>query len=110
MNDSILQTIKKLLGIHEEYEAFDQDIIVHINTVLNILSQMGVGKKDFFITGSSESWTDYTEDRRNIEMVKSYIYLKVKKQFDPSNNGTINTAYEEMIKELEWRLYVEEDK
>ena len=77
MEDSILLTIKKLLGLCEDYNAFDMDIIIHINMVFNILNQMGVGPKEgFIIKGPEDKWNDYVRDSRKLEMVKTYIYLK----------------------------------
>jgi len=110
MEDSILLTIKKLLGLSEDYEVFDMDIIIHINMVFNILNQMGVGPKEgFIITGSTESWEDYVGDSRKLEMVKTYIYLKVRQIFDPGTSSALNNAIEAQITELEWRLNAQVD-
>lgn len=108
--DSILNTIKKMLGLDEDYDAFDTDIIVNINMVFNILLQLGVGPAEgFFITGDTETWSDYVTDMRKLEMVKTYIYLKVKKIFDPGTSSALNAAIDDQIKELEWRLNVQVD-
>ena len=108
--DSILTTIKKMLGFEEEYEAFDTDIIININMVFNILNQIGVGPTDGFrITGKDETWSDYLKDNIKLEMVKTYIYLKVKKIFDPGTSSALNTAIDTQISELEWRLSVQID-
>lgn len=108
--NSILDTIKKMLGIDSEYTVFDTDIIVNINSVLMILRQMGVGPKEgFIITGSKEKWSDLTEDSELLESVKTYIYLKVKTVFDPTSSSVVNEAYKNMISELEWRLISESD-
>lgn len=110
MEDSILLTIKKLLGLSEDYDVFDMDIIIHINMVFNILNQMGVGPKDgFIISGPEDSWNDYVRDSRKLEMVKTYIYLKVKQIFDPGTSSALNNAIEAQINELEWRLHVQVD-
>lgn len=110
MEDSILLTIKKLLGLGEDYDAFDMDVIIHINMVFNILNQMGVGPKEgFVITSAEDKWTDYVRDCRKLEMVKTYIYLKVKQIFDPGTSSALNNAIESQIKELEWRLNVQVD-
>lgn len=99
-----------MLGLEPDYDAFDMDIIISINMVFNILLQLGVGPAEgFSITGSEEKWSDYIEDMRKLEMVKSYIYLKVKKTFDPSTSASLNTAIDDQIKELEWRLNVQVD-
>ena len=108
--DSILNTIKKMLGLEPEYDAFDTDIIVNINMVFNILLQLGVGPAEgFSITGATEEWSDYLTDMRKLEMVKTYIYLKVKQIFDPGTSSALNNAIDSQIKELEWRLNVQVD-
>lgn len=106
--DSILLTIKKLLGFTPEYDAFDTDIIININMTFNILNQLGVGPSTgFSITGPDETWDQYISDMRKFEMVKTYIYLKVKKIFDPGTSSALNAAIDEQIKELEWRLNIQ---
>lgn len=108
--DSILVTIKKMLGIDADYDAFDTDIIVHINTAIMILRQLGVGiQAGFAITGELEEWSDLLEDSALYESVKTYIYLRVKSVFDPSTSSAASEAAKEMIKELEWRLNSESD-
>lgn len=108
--DSILNTIKKMLGFESDYDAFDTDIIVNINMVFNILLQLGVGPAEgFSITGPTETWDDYLDDMRKLEMVKTYIYLKVKHIFDPGTSLALNNAIDSQIKELEWRLNVQVD-
>lgn len=108
--DSILTSIKKLLGITEEYEHFDADIIMHINSVFMILTQMGVGPQEGFrITDASATWNDFIPEGQNLEAVKSYIHLKVKLLFDPPLNSSVVDATNRMISELEWRLNVAVD-
>lgn len=108
--DSILTSIKKLLGPDEMYEDFDTDIIIHINSAFMILKQLGVGPPEGFrIEDKDDLWTDFTQDIATIEAVKTYIYLKVKLVFDPPLNSSILASYEKEIKELEWRLNVEVD-
>ena len=103
--DSILTSIKKLLGITEEYEHFDMDLIIHINSVFMILKQLGVGPEEgFSITGKTETWNDYLSDPSKIELVKSYIYLKVKLIFDPPLGSAVMEAINRQISEFEWRL------
>lgn len=106
--ESILTSIKKLLGIAEEYTHFDNDIIMHINSVFTTLAQLGVGpSKGFYIEDDSAEWTDFIEDMSKIQAVKTYIYLKVKLVFDPGSVGSSTLAsYERTIQELEWRLNV----
>lgn len=109
--ESILTTIKKLLGITEDYTHFDGDLIVHINSVFSILWQLGVGPaKGFAITGAGEKWSDYLpDDSYLIEMVKSYMYLKVRLIFDPPTNGTVTESYNKLASELESRIIYASD-
>lgn len=110
MDDSILNTVKKMLGSDPTYEAFDFDLIININMVLNILNQLGVGPAEgFAITDDTQTWSDFISDMSKLEMVKTYVYLKVKQVFDPNQNSNITQAYNEQIKELEWRLNVQVD-
>lgn len=108
--ESILTSIKKLLGIAEEYENFDADIIIHINSVFSILTQLGVGPSNgFSIENKEAKWYDFIGEDNKIEMVKSYIHLKVKLLFDPPLSSAVMEAMNQMIKELEWRLNVAVD-
>lgn len=103
--ESILTSIKKLLGISEEYEHFDADLIMHINSALLVLNQLGVGPAEgFFISGKDDIWDDYLGDNTNLEMVKSYLYLKVKLLFDPPLSSAVIESTNRMIAEFEWRL------
>lgn len=105
--DSILISIKKLLGITEEYEHFDMDIIMHINSVFMILNQLGVGPdKTFTIIDNTTTWDEFIPENENIESVKSYMYLKVRMLFDPPSSSVIAEAINKQISELEWRLNV----
>lgn len=102
--ESILNTIKKLLGLDAEYTQFDTDIIVFINSVFGTLYQLGVGKP-FSITSAEETWSDYLEDVSKLEMIKSYMYMKVRLAFDPPTGGLLD-ALKEQAAELEWRINV----
>lgn len=103
--ESILTSTKKLLGITEEYEHFDKDIIMHINTVFLNLTQIGVGPKEgFIIDDASATWTDFIGDSIQLQAVKSYMFLKVRLLFDPPLASTVIEASNRMIAELEWRL------
>jgi len=107
MNDSILNTIKQMLGITTTQTEFDTDIIIHINTVINILHQLGIFHSEndgYSITGTSEKWSDYLTDINKLQMVKTYVYLKVKLIFDPPLNATVISSMKEQIAELEFRL------
>lgn len=107
--DSILTSVKKMLGIEADYDHFDPDILMAINSVFTILAQIGVGPDDgFAITDDSATWDDFFgTDGKKIELVKSYIYLKTKLIFDPPTTGVLHEAMERQIKEFEWRLNVE---
>ena len=105
--ESILTSIKKLLGIPDEYDHFDSDIIMHINSVFMILTQIGVGPKTgFSITDESEKWDDFLPEEQMIHSVKSYIHLKVKLMFDPPLSSAVLECHKEQIKELECRLQI----
>ena len=103
--DSILDTIKKLLGPGQEQTHFDKYIILHINTAIMTLTDIGVGPKEgFSITSSAEVWSDFIEDIKKFEAVKTYIYLKVKLAFDPPLSSSVIEIYNKQINEIEWRL------
>ena len=103
--NSILTSIKKLLGITESCTDFDTDIIMHINTVLMTLNQLGVGTEGFQIEDKNAVWSEFI-DPNKLAATKSYVYLKVKLLFDPPLNSAIIEAIKESIRELEWRLNV----
>lgn len=105
--ESILKSIKKLLGISEEETHFDTDIIMHINSVFSILGQMGVGpEKSFSIQDDTATWDNFIEDDADFNNVKTYVYLKVRMLFDPPASSSVLSAMERMISEHEWRLNV----
>lgn len=119
MADVILTDVKQMLGLSEDYTPFDREIVMHINSVLMILDQLGVGHPGFKITlspgvgedagyVSNETWsnflgTGYTGD---MEAVKSYVYTKVKLLFDPPASGTLMESYKNLASEFEFRLNV----
>lgn len=106
--DSILTSIKKLLGIEEEYTQFDTDIIIGINTALMVLIQIGVGPSTgFIITDKTSTWDEFLGDRKDLEGVKLYVQLKTKLAFDPPSNSFLVDAIKSQIEELEWRLNVQ---
>lgn len=108
--DSILTSIKKLLGIAEEDTNFDQDIIMHINTVFTILTQLGVGPAGgFYIEDDSAIWDDFVSDDPRLNSIKTYIYMKVRMMFDPPTMSSVAEAMNKNISELEWRLNVTVD-
>lgn len=105
--ESILTSVKKLLGIAEEYEHFDADIIMHINSVFMILTQLGVGPPDgFMIEGEDATWNDFIGRSNNIEAVKTYVHMKVKLIFDPPQSSAVIESMNRVISELEWRLNI----
>ena len=108
--ESILTSIKKLLGIAEEYEHFDNDIIMHINSVFMILTQLGVGPSiGFFIEDDTAVWSDFVPDLNRLQFIKTYVYQKVKLVFDPPSSSAALQALNESIKEFEWRINVQVD-
>ena len=112
MEESILTSIKKLLGLTKECTSFDTDIIMHINTVFTILNQLGVGPADgFSIEDDSTKWDEYIPDDsiKKFNDVKTYVYLKVKLIFDPPSSSTVIESMKQLINELEWRLTTQAD-
>lgn len=102
MEDSILTSTKKILGIAKEYTAFDQDIITHINSVFDVLGQLGIGNH-FAIEDEASKWEEFGTGP-GMNMVKSYVFLKVRLLFDPPSTSFHISAMEQQIKEYEWRL------
>ena len=110
METSILTSIKKLLGIAEDYTEFDEDIITHINSVFLNLTQLGVGPEEgFMIEDDTSVWEDFIDDSIQLQAVKTYMYLKVKLLFDPPLSSSVTESFTRMIAELEWRLNVAVD-
>ena len=105
--DSILTSVKKIIGISEEDESFDTDLIMHINSVLMILNQLGVGPEDgFSITDKSAVWTDVIGNNKLIEATKTFVGLKVRLIFDPPTSSAVLDSINKTISELEWRINV----
>lgn len=106
MTDSILDSIKKLLGIEAEYVEFDTDIIIHINTVFAVAHQVGVGDQSepFVLVDKDQVWEDFVQGATQINMVKTYVYLKVKLAFDPPSTSFGTNALKDQILEYEARL------
>jgi hypothetical protein len=108
--ESILTSIKKLLGIAEEYTHFDADLIMHINSVFSILTQIGVGPPEgFSIKDELSVWGDFVPEKSKWELIKSYTYMKVKILFDPPLISSVIESMNRMISELEWRIQVAAD-
>lgn len=108
--NSILTSIKKQLGLADEDTSFDPDIIIHINSALFRLNQLGVGEEPFVVTDSNDEWSDAIPDNYNLEVIKSYIFLKVKKVFDPPTGSILLQALNESISEYEWTINVAAEK
>lgn len=107
METSILKSIKKLLGIPEEYTVFDSDVITHINSAFSTLTQLGIGPATgFMIEDDSSEWADFLADDMQYNAVKTYIALRVRQIFDPPSTSYLISAFNDQIKELEWRLNV----
>ena len=110
METSILDSIKKLLGIPYEATEFDTDILIHINSVFSILTQLGVGPSSgFSIEDSSTEWSDFIGDDARLSDVKSFVYLKTRLLFDPPASSAAMDAMNRMVNELEWRINVSVD-
>lgn len=105
--DGILTSVKKLLGIAEEYTQFDADILIHINSVFLTLHELGIGPDEGFAVDEYTTWTDYISDNTLLlNAVKTYMCLKVKMLFDPSLTSSVTDLMKEEVKELEWRMNV----
>lgn len=108
--DSILTSVKKMLGITEEYEHFDPDIIIHINTAFSILNQLGYGPPSGFrIEDETTEWSEYLQDDANFNLIKDYIFLKVRVLFDPPSSSSLLEAINRQINEFEWRINAASD-
>lgn len=109
--DNILQSIKKALtGVTEEYDAFDDQILLFINGAISTLSQIGIGPEDgFFVATSDSEWSEYLDNERLLPMVKQYITDRVKLSFDPPASSFVLSAIEKDLDRLEWRIKVMTD-
>jgi len=107
MEESILKSTKKILGLEADYTPFDLDIITHINATFSILNQLGVGPEaSFFIEDDTAVWSDFGVPENQLHLVKTYVYLKVRLVFDPPATSYLINAVTEQIKEYEWRINV----
>lgn len=103
--ESILTSIKTLMGPRETYDNFDTDLIMHINTTLSVLTQLGVGPKEgFAITGETETWEEFLGGAPMLNLVKSYVYAKVRLLFDPPTSSAVIESLNRIITEFEWRI------
>jgi hypothetical protein len=112
MEPSILISTKKILGIADNYEVFDLDIITHINSAFSTLTQLGVGPAEgFMIEDNTSTWTEFIPDQdMQYNAVKTYVYLRVRQLFDPPSTSYLITAFDQQIKELEWRLNIHREE
>lgn len=105
--ESILNSMKKLLGPSVVDTHFDPDIIIHINSVFADLHQLGVGpEKTFYIEDDTSSWVEFISDNAEIESVKTYMYLRLRLVFDPPVNSAVLKSFQEQIDKFEFRLNV----
>ena len=110
MDESILTSVKLALGIGEDYEFFDQQLILYINTAIAVLIQTGVGTEGFTISDSSATWSDLLgEKMAALEYSKTYVILRVRLLFDPPQSSGALEALKESLREFEWRGYIECD-
>ena len=107
MEESILKTIKQLIGCPDDFEQFDLDLIVHINSAFATLTQLGVGPKEGYrITGADNEWSEFEDDIQKLSLIKDYVYIKTRLLFDPPTSGSLMDSLKEQLKEMEWRLYM----
>ena len=105
MEESILDSTKKILGLEATYTPFDLDVITHINAAFSILNQLGVGPEEgFSILDNQAVWADFVVPTNQLHLVKTYVYLKVRILFDPPSTSFLLDTYNNQIKEYEWRL------
>lgn len=107
MEQSILKTIKQLVGCPDDFEQFDLDLTIHINSAFATLTHLGVGPKEGYrITGVDNVWSEFEEDTQKLSLIKDYVYIKTRLLFDPPTNGSLMDSLEKQLKEMEWRLYI----
>ncbi len=109
MKDSILHDCKKMLGIEDDYKAFDSELFLHINSIFVILNQLGVGPPSGFLVEDEDAkWEHFLGDsRRDLNLVKSYVFIRLRLMFDPPANSFLVNSLTEQAKEFEWRLNVQ---
>lgn len=105
MEDRILPSIKKLLGVDDSYEIFDTDILLYINAAIGTLNQIGVGPEDgFMVMDKTATWVTFLGDDPRLNSAKAYVYLRVKLLFDPPTTSYLIEANAKLTQEFEWRL------
>lgn len=107
MNENILGSIRHATGLGDEHVFFDPDLVMHINSVFDILHQLGIGPSGGFkLETGEELWSEFLGDSETLEMVKTYMYISVKLVFDPPQNSFLVKQLEDTKKEYEWRMNV----
>lgn len=110
MGTSILNSVKKVVGIDADYDAFDVDILMHINTAFSTLNQLGIGPEaGFAIEDDVPTWDAFLGDDPRLNSVKSYVFLRVRLLFDPPATSYAIEAFQKQITEIEWRLNVKRE-
>lgn len=110
MSGSILTHTKKVLGIAEDFDAFDVDVLMYINSALGTLQQIGIGPEEgLIVTDDTTKWDAIGVTPSKLGMVKTYIALSVRSAFDPPTSSYGIEAVRKQIEQLEWRLYVHAD-
>lgn len=111
VTESILDSEKKLLGLDADYDVFDDDLVIHINSIFGTLHQLGVGpSQQLVITDNTTTWGEYTTNSEEIYEVRTYVYLRLRLLFDPPSSGFVFSGIESQARELEWRLMVKADE
>ena len=111
MADSIFNSVKKVVGLLGDVASFDEDILLHINSVVSTLRQLGLSiPADFYVRDDVQTWRDLLGEFRDLDLVKSYMTMKVRLMFDPPSSSFGLKSMEEMVKEYEWRINVLTDQ
>jgi hypothetical protein len=111
VTESVLDSEKKLLGLDADYDVFDDDLVIHINSIFGTLHQLGVGPDpQLTITDNTTTWGEYSTNSVEIMEVRTYVYLRLRLLFDPPSSGFVYSGIESQARELEWRLIVKADE
>lgn len=111
MADSIFSSVKKVVGLLGDDDSFDEDILLHINSVVSTLRQLGLSiPADFYVRDDVQTWQNLLGEFRDLDLVKSYMTMKVRLMFDPPASSFGLKSMEEMVKEYEWRINVLTDQ
>ena len=111
MVDSIFGSVKKVVGLLGDDGSFDEDILLHINTVVSTLRQLGLSiPSDFYVRDDVQTWQNLLGEFRDLDLVKSYMAMKVRLMFDPPSSSFGLASMTEMVKELEWRINILTDQ